>query len=242
MQNDEFLKLQGAWWGANLLGYKSELGVEHKKSGEATFKEGAKALSFLNNAENAPWLQKDPRMCITLRTWLPLLNNEPAILFTYRHPLQVAKSLMNREKAFTMEHGLRLWIVYNMRALQNSADLCRVYTSNDVILAKPLEEVQRLSNELTTKCGLPAAPNKITQEDVDKFIDPNLQHNKKKAEEGDVIANYDGCEVREFKSSLVEGTPDFQREHDLYLKAMKIYCDLESGDAYKDGYEWPDLN
>jgi hypothetical protein len=85
----------------------------------------------------------------------------------------------------------------------------------------------------------------LEQIDVDKFVDPDLQHNKKEREEKDagkaVIADYDGCTVREYESSETEGSDNFVREHALYVKAMKIYCDLQSGAAYKDDYEWPPL-
>ena len=37
------------------------------------------------------------------------------------------------------------------------------------------------------------------------------------------------------------GTMHHERETKMYLKAMKVYCDLKSGEAYKEGYEWPSL-
>jgi hypothetical protein len=43
----------------------------------------------------------------------------------------------------------------------------------------------------------------LEQIDVDKFVDPDLQHNKREREEKDagkaVIADYDGCTVREYE-------------------------------------------
>ncbi len=210
-----------------------------------TFKNGEPGLKFLDDPNNAPWLQKDPRMCITLKTWLKLMNSEPAILFTYRHPLEVALSLHKREQNFPVERGLRLWIVYNMRAIQNSKGLCVVRSSNDAILANPLKEIQRISDELTATCGVPAPPHRIKQEHVDKFIDPNLQHGRKQLEkeEKKVLETYNNgeCKVYTYTSEEEEGTPSYQREHDLYRKAMKIYCDFQSGVAYKDDYEWPQL-
>jgi hypothetical protein len=243
LQNDELMKAQRTYWDSNVWAYKGERGLEDKKSGKVKFHKGDKALEFLNNPDNGPWLQKDPRMCITLKTWIPLFDNAPAALFTYRHPLEVALSLKKREKGFPLERGLRLWIIYNMRSIQNSAGLCRVISSNEAVLADPLTEVQRISDELTTKCGVPKPPLKLEQVDVDKFVDPELQHNKKEREEKDagkeVIADYDGCTVREYESSATQGSESYVREHDLYVKAMKIYCDLQSGAAYKDDYDWP---
>jgi hypothetical protein len=245
LQNDEFMSAQNMWWAAGVINYDYEKALEHKKTGRIKFKEGERGLAFLNDPNNAPWLQKDPRMCITLKTWLKLLNTEPAVVFTYRHPLEVAMSLKKREKGFTLEQGLRLWIVYNMRAVQNSAGLCRVLSSNEAILSDPLGEVQRISDELTEKCHVPAPERTLTEEDVHKFVDPTLQHNKKKREAGEVqrkiLEEHEGCAVRDYDSDLEKGSDLWKSEHDLYLKAMQVYCDYQSGKAYKDDYAWPEL-
>jgi len=247
LQNDAFMWGQQVSWSAGVREYDAEKALKHKENGKVQFKEGERALKFLNDPSNAPWLQKDPRMCITLKTWLKLLDQEPAVVFTYRHPMEVAMSLNKREKNFGIERGLRLWIVYNMRAVQNSQDLCRVLSSNDAILADPLTEVQRISDELTSKCGVPAPPNRVTQEEVDKFVDPALQHNKKKREkeeaasERKLIAEYDGCKVFDYEDDPNDLSPKRARELEMYKKAMKVYCDFQSGKAYEPDYEWPKL-
>jgi len=244
LQNDEFMKQQHIWWSANVVNYDWNQALKDKESGAVKFDEGRRGLKFLNDPNNAPWMQKDPRMCITLKTWLKLMNNEPAIVFTYRHPLEVALSINKREEGIAVETGLRLWIVYNMRAIENSRGLCIVKSSNDAILADPLHEVQRISDELTSKCGVPSPPNRVTQEEIEKFIDPKLQHNKKKANTGqEVLETYnDGkCVVNSYISKEKEGTPGYKREHSLYHKAMKVYCDLQSGVAYEEDYVWPSL-
>jgi hypothetical protein len=241
LQNDEFLKSQNMWWSSGIREYDSERALVELKANKIPWKEGRKALGFLNSPDNIPWLQKDPRMCITLKTWLPLLNGDPAVVFTYRNPLEVALSLMHREK-FALEHGIRLWIIYNMKAIQNSHGLCRVFSSNDAILANPLGEVQRISRELTTKCGVPDAPKKINQEDVDVFIDPNMQHGKREMGAGkDTLVEIDGCVIPEYDSLLEPNTPDHEREMSLYKTAMQIHCAFKSGQAFEDGYVWPEL-
>jgi len=244
IQNDEFMKKQNTFWSSNVAHYDWDQALKDKESGSVSFKEGSRGLSFLNDPNNAPWMQKDPRMCITLKTWLKLMNNEPAIVFTYRHPLEVALSINKRDDGIAVEVGLRLWIIYNMRAIQNSRGLCIVKSSNDAILADPLHEVQRIADDLTSKCNIPAPPNRITQEGINKFIDPKLQHNKKNANTGqEVIETYnDGkCVVHSYLSKEKEGTPAYMRERNLYLKAMKVYCDFQSGVAYEENYIWPGL-
>jgi len=245
LQNDEFMRHQHIDWAHNVINYDWEQALKDKESGVVTFKEGDRGLPFLNDPNNSPWMQKDPRMCITLKTWLKLLNSEPAIIYTYRHPLEVALSINKRDDSIAVETGLRLWIVYNMRAIQNSKGLCVVKSSNDAILANPLHEVQRIIDELTSKCSVPAPPHGMTQEAVDKFLDPKLQHHKKKANTGqEVLKTYnDGkCEVHSYTSHEQEGTEAYEREHRLYHKAMKIYCDLQSEVAHADDYIWPELH
>lgn len=232
-------------WAANVINYDWQKALSDKEDGSVAFELGRTGLAWLEDSSHVPWLQKDPRMCITLKTWLKLLKTEPAIVFTYRHPLEVAKSLRKREPGMTIEQGLRLWIVYNMRAIQNSKGLCMVKSSNTKIFSNPLEEVKRIQEELSHKCGVVDPPRIITQEDVDKFVDPNLQHENKRQvnqeDERKLLFNYnDGdCKVFDYVSELEDGDPAKQREVQLYKWAMKIYCDLESGTAHEDGYEWP---
>lgn len=244
LQNDEFMNNQNIWWDANVAHYDWEKALEDKENGSITFKEGARGLAFLNDPGNAPWLQKDPRMCITLKTWLKLMNNEPAVMFTYRHPVEVAMSINKRDNSISVDTGLRLWIIYNMRAIQNSRGLCIVRSSNDAILADPLTEVQRISDELNTKCGVPAPARRITQEEVEKFINPKLQHNKKKKKASkNVLETYnDGkCVVNAWESKHEVGSEVYERELRLYRQAMKVYCDFQSGVAYEEDYTWPVL-
>jgi hypothetical protein len=247
LQNDEFLYSQQIDWSHDVYHYDYKKGLERAnanlENGHRYFKEGRKALQFLNNAQNTPWLQKDPRMCITLKTWLPLLNTEPAIVWTFRHPMEVSHSLMSREKSFTLDHSLRLWIVYNMRALQNSVGLCRVYTSNEEVLKNPMKEVQRVSDELTRQCQVPKPPNVLTTEQVNKFVDTTLQHNtKSKYNDGPIIERHGtDCDVHELVTTTERTNPKYDLERKLYRLAMKMYCDLKSGAAYKVEYIWPDL-
>jgi hypothetical protein len=90
------------------------------------------ALLHYNNESLAePWLLKDPRLCITLPMWLPSLRGSPpAVLFTFRHPVEVAKSLARRKinNVKLQSNGLKLWIWYNRLSLINSQSLCRVVT------------------------------------------------------------------------------------------------------------------
>lgn len=242
-QNDAFLKEQEISWNKNVLSFDWEKALRNKESGDIPFKRGDRFFRFTKDEENIPWLQKDPRMCITLKTWIKMMDKEPAIVFTYRHPLEVAMSLQKRNR-MRLKRGLELWIAYNMRAIQNSHGLCIVKTSNTKLLANPKEELQRISDELTTKCHVVAPPHKIKQEEVDEFIDPELQHNHADDEkENEVLGTHNGgtCVVYSFQSKHEKGSPEFRDELELYHKAMQLFCDLETGKAYQEDYQWPEI-
>jgi hypothetical protein len=266
LQNDEFLEAQRAKWSSEkIIGFDAQRAFNHKLQGKIKFKEGKKALQFLNKVKILPYLQKDPRMCITLSTWLKLLDDEPAIVFTYRHPLEVALSLKSREvemnrikiekegnktttlDEITMERGFLLWITYNMRALQNSIELCRVFTTNEAVYDDPAKEVQRIKDELTTKCNVIQPPrNEIPIEVVNSFVDPTLQHNKKGEETGNdkrkVLKDFGkGCVALDFVSDYEDKSSNRKKEMAMYLMAMQIFCDMENGLAYGENYDWPDL-
>lgn len=246
LQSDIFMRKQYVHWSSGVVNYDVDKALKMKEANELEFKEGEAALKFLNNPLSTPWLWKDPRLCITIKTWLPLLKTEPAIVFTYRHPLEVAMSLEKRQDNIDLEHGLRIWIAYNMRGIQNMKGLCQVLSSNEAILANPLKEVHRIADELTSKCHVPAPPNKLTQQLVDSFVDPKLQHNKKKREaeltkHEILVTRGDSCEIRDYDSKNEVGSMHRERETKMYLKAMNVFCDLKSGEAFKEDYEWPSL-
>lgn len=244
-QNDEFLKGQEANWRKNVLAFDWEQALRDKESEAIPFNGGNRFLRFTKNKDNIPWLQKDPRMCITLKTWIKIMDKEPAIVFTYRHPLEVAMSLQKRAGRMELRKGLHLWIAYNMRAIQNSRGLCIVKTSNTKLLANPNTELQRISDELTTKCKVVAPPHKIKEKEVKQFIDPSLQHQHADDKgQKEVLEEHNGgtCVAYSFQSKHEKGSPRFLEERQTYLKAMKIFCDLESGKAYREDYEWPEVS
>ncbi len=71
---------------------------------------------------------------------------------------------------------------------------------------------------------------------IDSFIDPNLQHS------GKVLKDFSAhCMAEEFQSDYDVGSPEFKAERKSYLMAMQIFCDMESGKAFEEGYLWHEL-
>lgn len=244
-QNDLFLEDQNATWYSGVETFDAHLAQDRRRNQSINMTDGDEAMSFFHDSRNAPWILKDPRLCLTLPAWLGLFGTMPAVLFTYRHPLEVARSVMTRARNkkwkrvenFTLEMGLRLWITYNRRALEHSKGLCRVVTSNEDILENPFSEIERISDELTLKCQVRPPPQQLSMESVQQFIDTGLQHANVTLEK-DVLISYGNCTVHNYANKYSEGTIERKREVVVYLKAMKIYCDLKNGRAFNQDYDW----
>lgn len=251
LQNDYLMKLQKVHYGSRTEAFDTATGLYHALVGlhgggktrdesgrdgpyidPNFFNEGKRALKFLNDKANYPWMLKDPRLCITLRTWLPLLNANPAVLFTYRHPMDVARSLNKRYELYPIGKGLRLWYVYNMRATLQSQDLCRIVTSHKKIMETPMTELRRIREELVSKCNM-IVPRELPEAEVSEFVDVKLEH-------GHNDHTDHSCE--QDPSSLVpskELWPDPDAEQlVLYKEVMRVYCAMESGEAFKQDFRF----
>lgn len=83
-----------------------------------------------------PFAWKDPRLCLTLPFWRPLLGGEPVAVMVVRHPLEVAASLERRD-GFAPERSVALWEVYQRGAMQNAAGLRAVVVQYADLLDDP---------------------------------------------------------------------------------------------------------
>jgi hypothetical protein len=139
-QNDEWLEEQNMTW--DLLGMVTDPtnssvvigGFDPVKAGSLS-KEGQRAVRKFSNPINRPWVMKDPRQCLTLPAWMPWIAAEeaetgsPAVLFTYRNPYDVARSLHARKRnSVPLLDGFKLWLWYNREAIRVSSGLCRIVT------------------------------------------------------------------------------------------------------------------
>ena len=251
LQNDYLMKLQKVHYGSRTEAFDTATGLHHALVGlhgggktqddngkdgayieSNFFNEGKRALKFLNDETNYPWMLKDPRLCITLRTWLPLLNAIPAVLFTYRHPMDVARSLHKRYELYPMGKGLRLWYVYNRRAVQQSRDLCRVVTSHKKIMEMPMTELRRIREELKNKCNM-VVPRDLPEAEVSEFVDVKLEHGHN--DHTDHSCEQDHSSLVPPKEQWSDPDPEQLR---LYREVMRVYCAMESGEAFKEGFQF----
>jgi hypothetical protein len=233
LQNDYLMKKQGIDYADRMYKYDALVALKDILTDDGSlFKEGKRGLAFLNNPENYPWMLKDPRLCVTFRTWLPLLNFVPAVLFTYRHPMDVALSFLHRYEHFPIGKSLRMWYVYNKRAIVQSHDLCRVTTSHRAVMAQPQQEMDRLYEEIRA-CGVMAS-HKLTKAEVEDFVDPKLQHGRSALKDT-------SCDQDVSTLALPSSWESTDPNHvPLYREVMRAFCALEDGTAFKPEFKWDD--
>ena len=121
-----------------------------------------------------PWVVKDPRLCMTLPFWKPLLEM-PVAVVVYRDALEVATSLKTRNH-FNLAHGVALW-EYSMAGIANGIQgMPTVFVRHDEVISHPLETVKRVFEELE-KHGVQGLRIPSDKE-VLAFIEPTLYRSR----------------------------------------------------------------
>lgn len=119
--------------------------------------ERAQAVSLINQREiHALWGWKDPRTCLFLDLWRELLP-EARCVFLYRHPLDVALSLIRRRTDLEVfarpEIALDAWILYNQCILEH----CRRYRGFCYLahIQEAVRDLDRFVALVSQKLGIP---------------------------------------------------------------------------------------
>jgi hypothetical protein len=91
---------------------------------------------------DGPVVWKDPRLCLLLPFWRPLIPRLKGAVFVWRSPLAVARSLHARD-GITLERGLRLWDRYNGDAIAGLTGLEVLTVNYDAVTDDPGRFVHR---------------------------------------------------------------------------------------------------
>ena len=86
--------------------------------------------------EPGPRVWKDPRLCLLLPFWRPILPSPLAAVLVWRSPLAVARSLQRRD-GMHLADGIALWERYNRSALTNLVGLDTFVCSYESVLRDP---------------------------------------------------------------------------------------------------------
>ncbi|HID98754.1 MAG TPA: glycosyltransferase [Thiotrichaceae bacterium] len=119
-----------------------------------------------------PWMMKDPRFCLLLPFWRPLLEI-PVCVYVHRSPVQVAQSLKKRED-FSMMLGVALWEKYTLQGLANIADIPRILVSHEELMSNPIAAVKKLYQDLLD-CEVQGL-RLPSEKEIRAFIEPKYFH------------------------------------------------------------------
>jgi len=122
------------------------------------------------------WGLKDPRMCILLPLWQPLLEKivkESYYFIIIRNPLEVIDSLIKRNGFSTGKSSL-LWLKYLIEAEKGTRNTKRIFTTYEELLTDCKGLLKRAEKILDIKWPVSYVNATIA---IDDFLDKRLRNN-----------------------------------------------------------------
>jgi len=139
----------------------------------ATLRRRARDLVIRMDASR-PWAVKDPRMCLLLPFWRPLLEL-PVCVLVNRSPGEVAQSLRTRNN-IPLQVGISLWELHNLEVLRGSMGLPRILVQYADVVRDPVGTTRQVFHQLrdlgVRKLECPS------DAEIAAFIDPKLRREK----------------------------------------------------------------
>ncbi|MBK5966117.1 hypothetical protein CCR95_19035 [Thiocystis minor] len=178
----------------------------------------AKQVVFQMDARR-PWVLKDPRLCLTLPVWRPLLE-VPVCVLPHRSPLEIAQSLQARDGVSLMR-GVALWEQYTLAALTVSRGLPRIGISYARLIQDPIATLRDLYERLclTDVVGL----RMPSEREIGAFVESRLQHQRASLEDADGILN---LSQRHLANAMEDGSAlDWQTIPKLSAGATEVLHD-----------------
>ncbi len=177
---------------------------------------------------------KDPRVCRIVPFWKSLLekyDTKPKFLLTVRNPLEVIRSLENRD-GFSAKKSVLLWLNHFIEAERETRGLDRAFTTYFHLLEDWKSTVENISNNL--ELTLPTTSTEIDKQ-VNEFLSPELRHHSSSLEE---LLNDEALvcwvkDVYQWVIDKVNGKNPSSRILDDILSEM-TNSDVAYGRLYKD--------
>jgi hypothetical protein len=172
--NEELLgTMGGAWWRPPIL--------TGDRLAAAAAAQGDRALElFRQSYPEVPWVWKDPRNCILLPFWRPLIGQEAVVVLALRNLHDVCESL-NARNGFPMEWSLAMCERYLGHALQALDGMPVVVTRYERLVDDPGWWIGSTADALTAlgvQVARPAAA------DVAALVRADLRHSRHADDEG----------------------------------------------------------
>jgi O-antigen biosynthesis protein len=121
------------------------------------------------------WGVKDPRMCRFVPLWREVfdaLNARPGYVLLLRHPLEIVRSLHQRDH-MTQSRGLLLWLRHMLEAEAASRGAARILLRYDDLMGDWKSVAERISATLEIPLGL---GERATAKAINGFIRPSMRH------------------------------------------------------------------
>lgn len=215
--NNAILKDQMCGW--NVVSKLSHERLAHPDL--EPFRERARALLVEMDGQQ-PWVLKDPRVCVLLPFWKPLLR-APVFVVIHRHPLEVAHSVKTHHD-MPLPYGLALWERYTVDILNGIAGMRATVVSYNELLQRPVETIRNLHERLCAQgvSGI-AMPDEAAILD---FVDPSLY--REKAHEDEAAALVTEAQQRLHRAALERPDTDSGVWYEVSRQAQLL---LETYDA-----------
>jgi len=169
----------------------------------------ARARQLLSDTfSNAQFCWKDPRNSLTLPFWIEQFSDRPIIVFIRRNPLEIAKSLEQRN-GLTKSAALAMWSVYTYSAIVNIASFPVLTVDFGDLLTDSPSCLARIKAFLEN-CGLSGL--EVPASAVDEFLTTDLLHWQRREEDffDDVEVSPDHKRLFEVLRDLPEQTDEFR--------------------------------
>ena len=125
--------------------------------------------------DNGPIIVKDPRICRLLPLWQAALNAlqiDPTIVVPLRNPLEIARSLQQRD-AFTEQKSLLIWLRYVLDAEQATRNLPRAFCAYETLLS----DWRGTLDQIARHAGLVWPRRSLDSElEIDGFLSAEVRH------------------------------------------------------------------
>ena len=150
------------------------------------FREQAQTVLESEFGDSRLFVLKDPRICRLLPFWIEAVRSfgaEPLVVSPIRNPLDIAKSLEERN-GIDPSIGLLMWLRHLLDAEVASRDLRRAYLRYEHLLFKP----HKVADELSDTLGV-VWPKHSTDTDMktEEFLSPTLHHHQ--SDDASFLAN-----------------------------------------------------
>ncbi len=172
--NDELLFAQDCDWN-RVLHYQPE--VVDADTQERFIEKATKLLQELDAHDS--WVAKEPRLCVTLPLWLPLLRT-PVAVIVLRDPLEIASSLKQRN-GIPLTAGVALAHYYYRNVILSTHHLDKILVQHRHLISDPVGAVRQLAIRLKELGASTLQAPSDSQ--VLEFVDARLHRNQVHAAE-----------------------------------------------------------